>query len=142
MDLAEFKLIRDFIVVLVTCKNKNESVNSDIIMLPYSSLHLVTSFSFSIEYQTMYKSFKLIHFICDGLSQKKINRLFCMSKFLKNIVFLSPVECLKFCILLGNFECFFCLFELSQQVLHVHIDICKKSFKTHYCPSLFLLSAP
>ena len=52
LDLAEFKPIRDFIVVLVTCKNKNESVNSDIIMLPYSSLHLVTSFSFNIEYQT------------------------------------------------------------------------------------------
>ena len=30
-------------VVLVTCKNKNESVNSDIIMLPYS-LGLVISF--------------------------------------------------------------------------------------------------
>ena len=30
-------------VVLVTCKNKNESVNSDIIMLSYS-LGLVTSY--------------------------------------------------------------------------------------------------
>ena len=35
-------------VVLVTCKNKNESVNSDIIMLPYS-LGLVTNFSTKIE---------------------------------------------------------------------------------------------
>ena len=41
--LVNFKPTRDFRVVLVTCKNKNESVNSDIIMLPYS-LGLVTSF--------------------------------------------------------------------------------------------------
>ena len=41
--LVNFKPTRDFMVVLVTCKNKNESVNSDIIMLPYS-LGLVISF--------------------------------------------------------------------------------------------------
>ena len=66
-------------VVLVTCKNKNERVNSDIIMLPYSQffLPILNTKRCKIAFNQPTSSVVYYRIQIDGL--------FCMLKFLKKL---------------------------------------------------------